>query len=234
MSMRKSVLQLPLESLSTTKERIPEFLLPIKEFLHNNIQSEGIFRVNGDKLKVLGLNEILSVHDPQIPNETSPHDIASFLKSWLYELPCPLIPPSLVCQYWGSDKVKSTKEVILRLPLVSRKSLAIIFSIIRDVVENENANKMSMGNLIVCVVPPLTHNYNNLPSDFSFKIFYSTAIEMLNETGDDFILTEINSNINLVTPKRRMSSSVLGRSRGKWKVTQMEEDQVLTNFYSSP
>lgn len=214
MTLTRTTIKIPIEYLPTTKQRLPQFLPLLTEFLHENICTEGLFRINGDKRQVLKLNEMLSQHIPQWPEGTSPHDAASFLKLWLIELPIPLIIPSVITAYGSDDIQKSTKDILFHLPLVTRKCIAVVFYILQDLLDHSDQNHMDMGNMLTCIMPALTHNFRDLPPNFSFKGFFQAAIGMLNEDKTDFTLTEKTVSL-LAGGRKRSKTSIPVKMRKK-------------------
>lgn len=209
MHLTRTTIKIPIEYLPTTKTRMPQFLVPLQEYLLDHITEEGLFRANGDKTKVLKLNEMLSQHVPQWPEHTSPNDAASFLKLWLRELPTPLITPSIVSTYYTSDIKTTTKDILFHLPLVTRKCVAVVFGIMDELVKNEEKNKMSFSNMLTCIVPSLTQNMKDIPAGFPFKAFFLQSVSLLNDTKTDFFLATPDSALALIKPGGRKAKTCM-------------------------
>lgn len=206
--MTRTSLQVPVEYLPTTADRIPCFLPVLTEFIRKNITSEGIFRKNGNKEKIKRLNISLSQHVPKIPDDADIDDVAGFLKTWLFKLPVPLIPENVYNQSYEPNNVDSVQTLIERLPLVNRRCLAVLLSIFKAVIDNSNINKMTMSNLAICVVPCLTHNSNAYTVPFQFETIYNRCIQCLNKEGNDFEFNapDLCPRLNNYIPRARLQS----------------------------
>lgn len=206
--MTRTSLQVPVEYLPTTADRIPCFLPVLCDFIRKNITSEGIFRKNGNKEKIKRINIALSQHVPKIPDDADIDDVAEFLKTWLFKLPVPLIPESIYNQSYIPNDAESVVTLVERLPLVNRRCLAVILSIFKAVIDNQNQNKMTMSNLAICVVPALTHNSNAYTVPFQFETIYSKCISHFNKDESDFVFKtqDVCPRLNNYIPRARLQS----------------------------
>jgi len=206
----RTTIKVPIEYLPVNKERVPLFLPPLYEFLKSNVCTVGIFRVPGDHKKVMILNESLSQHVPILPSDTSVHDAASFLKLWLRELPIPLIQPQLISTYFVGDVQNSMRDVLFHMPIVTRKTLAHVFSLLKDVLENQEENQMNFSNLSSCFFTSLTQNLKDIPEGFPFKSFFNHCLTILNPNGTDFLISTPSDVISIMaTPKARPAKTLM-------------------------
>ena len=185
------------------KDGIPVFLPPIISFIKRNIETEGIFRINGQRPDILRLNEAISQHVPYIPKGTTVHDAAGFLKLWLIDLPSPLISPSIISTYCSPDILTSTVDILSHLSAVTRKCVAMLFGLIQDVIKHSDVNHMTYANLAPCFFFSFTKKYENYPEDFQFKAFFLQACSLLNHDETDFELSSNTSSVQLAKPGQR-------------------------------
>ena len=207
--MTRVTLQVPVEYLPTTPERTPLFLPLLCNFLKERCKTPGIFRVNGNQETIKQLNVSLSQHVPRLVDNADVHDAAGFLKKWLFSLPVPLIPPDIYNQYFKPNDSKSVNELLEKLQLVSRRSLASIFSVIKCVLKESDENLMTFSNLATCFVPALTQNSPQYKIPFMFEMIYNTSIAMFNEDETDFVLAETQA--CLLTPECKARARVSSR-----------------------
>ncbi|KAI5523987.1 regulation of protein localization to cell-cell adherens junction [Trichomonas vaginalis G3] len=209
MKFHRTTLQVDINYLPLNAEGIPSFLPIVLEFIHRNVQCEGLFRINGNKSNIKMINESLSQHVPSLPQDSDVYDVAGFLKTWVSELPAPLVDPSLITKFYQNDAVSSTYDILNHLSPVCRKSVASIFYLIRDIINNSGFNKMQYENLEICFFYSFTHVYKSFPKGFNFKTFFIEACGYLNETGTDF---ELKTNVQVNTlekPASRAYRSVM-------------------------
>lgn len=203
MKFHRTTLQVDLEYLPLNQNGVPQFLPLVIEFIKQNVNCEGLFRINGNKNLIKKINESLSQHIPSIPEDSSPHDVASFLKVWVKDLPVPLINPQIITKFYNSASPTATVDVLQHLSNVSRKCVAMIFNLIREIINNSGVNKMAYENIEICFFYALTQVYKDFPKGFQFKTFFVESCGLLNEDGTDF---EFNSNVgvnSLIRPKSR-------------------------------
>lgn len=118
--MSKTILKVPLEYLQTDLSGIPSFLPLVCNFLTKNAKTEGLFRKCGNHEDIIQLNDSLASYNPLIPDNMSPHDVASLLKLWLNQLPDPLIPPDLINSLMRTEG-KISKSLLEKMPPLARR-----------------------------------------------------------------------------------------------------------------
>jgi len=132
------------------------------EFLsEKGMKQEGLFRVPGSKKEVEALTRNFTL-DPLryvIPPNTDPNAVASLLKSFLRDLPTPLISsdlaPSLSEAFKLQDPARTDKvaEIINGLPKYNKRVLKYLFSFLVTVCQNSDYNKMTQQNIGVVFGP---------------------------------------------------------------------------------
>ena len=213
--MTRTIIKVPVEFLALNEEKVPLFLPIVCNFLKANSKTVGIFRVSGNKVKVMKLNEMLAQHVPIFPQDTAVADAASFLKLWLSTLPVPLIEPEVFNKYYISHNIGSIYSVVDHLPESKRKSLALIFSVLNKVLEDSSQNHMNMKNLSTCFVTALTQSNKKLKKSFPFQFFFDNLKAIMNEDQTDFVtpLTAAKNQEISVNIRSRPELSPKGRNR---------------------
>lgn len=182
-----TLFRVPLDDLLLDDRGIPTFLPVVCDYLMNFSGTVGIFRLCGDHTIVQALGTAFNFPQCAVPPCASVHDVSSFLKQWLRDLPTPLIPPSLVnSQYDPSDD--STVASLLRaLPPANRRCLALIFAVIQLVLDQSAVNQMAPANIATCFAGSLLQNSKGLTRHFPFARFFTAAMQHINAAGDDFV-----------------------------------------------
>ncbi|XP_060525824.1 rho GTPase-activating protein 19 isoform X4 [Cylas formicarius] len=133
--------------------------------LEENLKSDGIFRRTGSLERQNDLKNLLALGETVDFSNTnfSVHDCASVLKSYLAELPEPLLTDihyPLYCQI-GTDlahesKILETVQLLfLLLPKENRELLRDVLDLLRGVATHETHNRMSAENLAKLFAPHL-------------------------------------------------------------------------------
>jgi hypothetical protein len=178
----------PLESLSMNKDGVPSFLPVVCDHIKQNPRTVGLFRLCGDHLLVQEFGVLLNFPRVSIPPAGGINDIASFLKLWVRSLPVPLLTPSVVNHHFVPGNPDSVLDVLRHLAPVNRKCLALIFSMIRVVLDNAAVNQMSPANMTICFTMSLLQNNKDLLTSFKFSELLAKSFEVLNAAGDDFVV----------------------------------------------
>jgi hypothetical protein len=131
---------------------------------------------------------ILNFPRVSIPPSGGIHDIAAFLKLWVRSLPVPLLTPAVANSYFVPGNPESVLQILRNLPQLNRKCLALIFSAIRIVLSHSAVNQMSPANLTICFTMSLLQNNKDLKMTFKFSEFLAKSFDVLNATGDDFVI----------------------------------------------
>ena len=197
-----SVFGKPLEMNSLP---IPEPVTKCIEFFRrdDNIKYEGIFRVPGSSNAVMRIkNKFLvgSRSDFDIPDSENPTVVASALKTFLFELPDPLIPSDNWYELMEiTDNrdfhLEDAKELVASLPPDNAEILKYLFGFLAEVAEYSALNKMSPPNLgmvfgIILIRPPDDDdNMSNVGSSMPKEIC-TFFIENVDEIFDEFDLDE--------------------------------------------
>lgn len=213
-----TVFKKPLEDLIMNSNEIPEFLEILSKEILSQVASEGIFRKCGDQSLVNLMGEQAMKPNFTIPPQSNINDLTSFLKQWLRELPQPILTPSVVKQFYQNSELRSTKLILRNLNPINRKSLALLFNIMKEVINNSEVNLMNRSNLFICFTPSILQESQIIDygTEFSFENFLDNAISLLNENGNDFA--------NLEPFKLRTTST------SKYQSTPTTENQTANIF----
>ena len=179
----------PLKDLVLGDSGAPLLLEVVFDEIAKSVDQEGIFRIPGNRSTVIDLGVLLSLPKCAVPPYANVHDVISFLKKWLLELPEPLIPPALINQNYNKDDPTSITKIIKLLPEINRKTLFLIVSMLLLVLNNSEKNKMNMANLTTCFQTSLFKNNEGLDEGIPFSTFLIHCSSIINqETFSDFKL----------------------------------------------
>ena len=182
----------PLEELKLNSDMVPSFLPSVCKLISDCSTREGIFRRSGCHLLLKNLNVLFFHPDACLPPSATVDDAAVFLKQWLLALPEPVVSPELVNTFLKRDEPDSVRIVLQNMSVTSRRTLALIFSTVRDVLAQSAVNKMTWGNVAFCFFGAVTHGSKGVTAfeRFPCHYFYMNAVTLLNDDGTDFNLDD--------------------------------------------
>lgn len=183
----KRIIGLPFSDLALNSDGIPIFVPLCCEYIKKRASTEGIFRRCGNKDVMNDLAIICSCRDIAFPIKCDIHDVASFFKEWLRGLPTPLITPSVVEKYLREDDRWSVVETLRHLDTSIRKTLVCIFTLIKEILDYSEQNKMTFGNMCICFLSSLTQQGKGV-TRYPLKFFYESCIELIDLEESDFML----------------------------------------------
>ncbi|KAF4092739.1 hypothetical protein AMELA_G00024740 [Ameiurus melas] len=164
----------PLEEHLTLSGR--DIAFPIEAcvtmLLECGMQEEGLFRVapSASKLKKLKASLDCGVLDVQ-EYSADPHAIAGALKSYLRELPEPLMTSQLYDDWIQASNVQDMDKRLQallasceKLPTVNLNNFRYLIKFLAKLTEYQDANKMTPGNIAIVLGPNLlwTHSEANM------------------------------------------------------------------------
>ncbi|KAK3552799.1 hypothetical protein QTP86_022577, partial [Hemibagrus guttatus] len=164
----------PLEEHLTLSGR--EIAFPIEAcvtmLLECGMQEEGLFRVapSASKLKKLKASLDCGVLDVQ-EYSADPHAIAGALKSYLRELPEPLMTSQLYDEWIQASNIQDMDKRLQallasceKLPTVNLNNFRYLIKFLYKLTEYQDANKMTPGNIAIVLGPNLlwTHSEANM------------------------------------------------------------------------
>ncbi|XP_024916723.1 rho GTPase-activating protein 19-like [Cynoglossus semilaevis] len=173
-----------------TEEGIAQ-IYQLIEYLSKNVHVEGLFRVPGNSLRQAALREMLNA-GTEIDLETGdfhPNDAATLLKTYLGELPEPLLTHrhyhahlkigELTLFDEKGDKtnlpdkerqVEAFQLLFLILPSANRSLLKLLLDLLYHTARNQQINKMSAINLATMFAPHIIWPKNVTAGDLQGNI----------------------------------------------------------------
>ncbi|KAI5619221.1 rho GTPase-activating protein 44 isoform X1, partial [Silurus asotus] len=164
----------PLEEHLTLSGR--EIAFPIEAcvtmLLECGMQEEGLFRVapSASKLKKLKASLDCGVMDVQ-EYSADPHAIAGALKSYLRELPEPIMTSQLYDEWIQASNIQDMDKRLQtllaaceKLPIANLNNFRYLIKFLYKLTEFQDANKMTPGNIAIVLGPNLlwTHSEANM------------------------------------------------------------------------
>ncbi|XP_020511049.1 rho GTPase-activating protein 44 isoform X6 [Labrus bergylta] len=174
--------------------------------LECGMQEEGLFRVapSASKLKKLKASLDCGVLDVQ-EYSSDPHAIAGALKSYLRELPDPLMTTELYDEWIQASNVQDMDKRLQalmtaceKLPTDNLNNFRYLVKFLSKLTEYQDANKMTPGNMAIVLGPNLlwTHtepNMTEMMTTLSLQIV--SIIEPIIQHADWFFPGEIEFNL---------------------------------------
>jgi hypothetical protein len=157
----------------------PLFVLPpfltqcIKYLVSDGIDQEGIFRISHIAAEVLTYREYFDTGTEIDLQGTNPHLVAALIKSWLRELPDPLIPSDMYSPFLKavSDtkdrelKTERVMQVVENLPPHNLRTLSYFANFMRQIVAHTILNRMSYTALAVVLAPCIMRQPEEIDED---------------------------------------------------------------------
>ncbi|XP_041633577.1 rho GTPase-activating protein 44 isoform X5 [Cheilinus undulatus] len=174
--------------------------------LECGMQEEGLFRVapSASKLKKLKASLDCGVLDVQ-EYSSDPHAIAGALKSYLRELPEPLMTTELYDEWIQASNIQDMDKRLQalmaaceKLPTDNLNNFRYLIKFLAKLTEYQDANKMTPGNMAIVLGPNLlwTHtepNMTEMMTTLSLQIV--SIIEPIIQHADWFFPGEIEFNL---------------------------------------
>jgi hypothetical protein len=179
---------MPIDQLLLNSSGVPIFLPMVCNYITQFSETVGLFRRSGSHRLVQELGVIFNLPECAIPPCASVHDMASFLKQWLRDLPDPLISPDILNEMYDVSSEDSVGDVLSSLPDPNRKCLAIISNTLIAVLRKESVNQMGYGNLNTCFAGSLCQNQKGLRKAMPVMKFLESCHAKLNAEKTDFDL----------------------------------------------
>lgn len=140
-----------------------------------------------------------------------PHVIAGVLKSYLRELPEPLMTYSLYDEWMAAARVSTSNDtrlqalwsVVQKLPEANRDNLRYLVKFLSALCRNQDINKMSPQNIAIVIAPNLiwspTNNQDacNIGMNMSTANFCSVIVDSLVSFADWFFPGEVDFYVTL-------------------------------------
>ncbi|KAK3858853.1 hypothetical protein Pcinc_034985 [Petrolisthes cinctipes] len=139
------------------------------ELDHHGLTQEGILRVPGHRSQTEQLRRTLDTHFYSAPStvdaalrSATPNDLAALVKTFLRELPQPLLTHAYMPAFYKTHRIQGIGErvqalsmLVLLLPIPHRDTLHALLQLCARVVALQSQNKMSLYNVAMIVAPNL-------------------------------------------------------------------------------
>lgn len=153
------------EHLRVTNKRLAYPLELCISFLNlYGMSEEGLFRSTGGQSKIKRLK--LSIDSgcftlPLLPEYRDVHVIAATLKSYLRELPEPLLTHTLYNEWMSiakktdEERLNIVQDILKKLPKANKDNLTYLIQFLARLSRNHSQNKMTSSNIAICIAPNL-------------------------------------------------------------------------------
>ncbi|XP_063380801.1 rho GTPase-activating protein 44-like [Cydia fagiglandana] len=167
------------------------------------LNEEGLFRIAGGTSKVKRMKLSLDAglfNVPLPPDYRDMHVVASVLKSYLRELPEPLLTYRLYEHFLAASRqpaetarLNTLWEAIHLLPEANLNNLRYLIKFLSALTQNQATNKMTPSNLAIVIAPNLLWGpHENSAFDMNVTTAVNCVVELLIKHADWFFNEEIN------------------------------------------
>ena len=150
---------------------IPPILHCTTEFLLTELDVEGLFRVSGSQDEIQEWKVKFNAGEPVAFHEkTSAHNVAGLLKSWLRELPEPLLTYAMFDEWMRvatktikGDRDKAIRSILRKLDLLPSINVAVLselFLFLYQVTQHSSKNLMNAENVGITIGPNILSKEN--------------------------------------------------------------------------
>ncbi|XP_045483068.1 rho GTPase-activating protein gacN-like [Harmonia axyridis] len=222
---------------------VPIVVHELCSFILKKIDTEGLFRKEGSKSRQ---NEIkLSLNAGcKIENDYNVIDVAGILKTFLRELPEPLIPTTfheyfLRCTILEKEKLEAILLLCLLLPQENLNALAYLLRFFSAISKRSAYNKMSTLNLAIVIGPNIIPFYQDKSYTAQHKIkkiceLVQLLIENASKVGiiPNYIIDQVadsnaaNEDFVVEKKKKRRSGSLTRMFNGLRKMVGNRSDEM--------
>jgi hypothetical protein len=186
-SLEKQIFGLPLKEVMDAKNNslafngLPLFLeKAIQRIQMNDMQTEGVFRLSGSALVINQLKERIDRGEEiEFNNDLDVHVVAGLIKSFLRDLPEPLLTfqmfpifKRILAVPNKSRKISYLRTCIQLLPNENRLLLKRLLGFFLQLNVHEKDNKMSLANIATVIGPNLIKEKN----ESNFEMINNTSI----------------------------------------------------------
>lgn len=166
------------------------------------LKEEGLFRIAGSTSKVRRMKLSLDAGLFTVPLSSvykDMHVVASVLKSYLRELPEPLLTNRLYEHFINASRQPSEQarlnalwECIHLLPDANYQNLRYLIKFLSTLTQNQSTNKMTPSNLAIVIAPNLLWAMDESTFDMNITTAVNCVVELLIKHADWFFKDEIN------------------------------------------
>lgn len=191
----------PLWYFEARGEVMPQVFLDCVRYIYGrSLQTKELFRQGGDSDDVKFLRgEFNAGQVPALDKIADAHTIAGLLKTWLTELPEPLLTYALFSEFMTAMKlspeqqIKSLQNSIAKIPKINQRVLWILTQLLKLVHDQGAVNFMHSGNLSVIFAPKIIHPKADINLTYKTQPVFNQITEMLIVQGDQIFSTTLHS-----------------------------------------
>ncbi|GBP65177.1 Rho GTPase-activating protein 44 [Eumeta japonica] len=203
-SSLKPVFGYPLEEHLRVTSRVIAFPIELCVCsLHElGLNEEGLFRIAGgsSKIRRMKLSLDAGLFSVPLPSEyRDVHVVASVLKSYLRELPEPLLTYRLYDNFINASRQSTEQarlnalwEAIHLLPDANYQNLRYLIKFLSALTQNQSKNKMTPSNLAIVIAPNLLWPSNESTFDMNVTSAVNCVVESLIKHADWFFQDDLN------------------------------------------
>ncbi|XP_029670825.1 rho GTPase-activating protein 44-like isoform X3 [Formica exsecta] len=209
----KPVYGYPLEEhLRVTNRKIAlPIQLCVSALLRLGIEEEGLFRIAGAASKSRRIKLSLDACCLTLATALEykdPHVIAGALKSYLRELPEPLLTYKLYHEWMAAAKIthndtrlRALWEVLYKLPPANLENLRFLIKFLAVLTKNQDVNKMTPQNIAIVIAPNLIwspqEDANTIVMNMSTANNSSLIVDQLITYADWFFPGEVDFDLEI-------------------------------------
>ncbi|XP_026488218.1 rho GTPase-activating protein 44-like [Vanessa tameamea] len=166
------------------------------------LNEEGLFRIAGGTSKVrrMKLSLDAGLFNVPLPRDyRDMHVVASVLKSYLRELPEPLLTYRLYENFILASRQPSEQarlnalwEAIHLLPDANFQNLRYLIKFLSALTQNQSTNKMTPSNLAIVIAPNLLWAADESTFDMNITTAVNCVVELLIKHADWFFKDDVN------------------------------------------
>ncbi|CAG5031831.1 unnamed protein product [Parnassius apollo] len=166
------------------------------------LNEEGLFRIAGglSKVRRMKLSLDAGLFTVPLPRDyRDVHVVASVLKSYLRELPEPLLTYRLYENFINASRqpseqtrLNSVWDAIHLLPSANYQNLRYLIKFLSALTQNQGTNKMTPSNLAIVIAPNLLWAADETTLDMYITSAVNCVVELLIKHADWFFKDEIN------------------------------------------
>ncbi|XP_049869013.1 rho GTPase-activating protein 44-like [Pectinophora gossypiella] len=166
------------------------------------LNEEGLFRIAGGTSKVRRMKLSLDAGLFSVPlprDYRDVHVVASVLKSYLRELPEPLLTYRLYDNFIAASRQPTEQarlnalwEAIHLLPDANFQNLRYLIKFLSALTQNQSTNKMTPSNLAIVIAPNLLWAADESTFDMNITTVVNCVVELLIKHADWFFQDDVN------------------------------------------
>ena len=141
---------------------VPDFLEDCFKFVIEKSETEGIFRIPGDRREVNNMiNTINATGSLDIKPETTVFVICNIISGFIKQIPDHLLNDKNCKKWEGPMSVDQVKKEVKNLPVLNQVFLARMFAFFITIAKNQEKSKMTPENLARILSGSLIENKDN-------------------------------------------------------------------------